>query len=82
MAQPCARPAREDGGHVVAPDRRRAVADGVDAVVDAMQPSVNEPALDRMAIDARGDELPPRHAAVLPAGELGRCVESAAHTAA
>ena len=71
VAQERALAAGEHGGHVVAADRWRGVAESVDAAVDAAQPPVMQPALDAVAVDAGFVELLDRDPAVLAIRDPG-----------
>jgi hypothetical protein len=82
MAQHRALPARQDRRHVVPVHRWRFVPHGVDAVVNAAQPPVLEPALHRVAVDPLRHDLRPRHATVLALSDPDDRVEFAAHAAA
>ena len=44
--------------------------DRVDAAADAVQPAALEPVVDRPRADAELDQLPPRHDAMLPRGQV------------
>jgi len=82
VAQCRARAAGEHGRHVVGERRAPRMSDRVHAVVDAVQAAVLEPALDRVPVDARGNQLVPRHPAVLASRDAGGRGEVGAHTAA
>jgi hypothetical protein len=64
-------PGCQNGGHPPAVRAEHPVAHGVHPVVDAMKPSALEAVFDGAPADAHGPELPVRHAAVLPLGQLG-----------
>jgi hypothetical protein len=57
--------AREGGGHVIAEHRRRVMAHRVDASVQPMQPSIRQPALRPLRVDAGLSQLTRGDPAVL-----------------
>ena len=58
------------------------MTDRVDPMVNAMQPPIRQPALDRMPVHALINKLPPAHPPMLPRREPRDRVEIASHTEA
>ena len=71
MAQNCARPACEHRCRPPPIARERRVPDGVDALVEPLQPTELRPAVDRGGAHVERPELPVRDDPVLPSGEVG-----------
>ena len=81
VAENRTRAARENRRHVVREQRWRLMTNGVDAAPHESQAPVCPPALDAVAVDARGAQLRRRDPAMLPARDPRDSVEKRAHTA-
>ncbi|HEX6711762.1 MAG TPA: hypothetical protein VF066_00200 [Thermoleophilaceae bacterium] len=69
MAQHGVSASGENSGHPAAALRQTRVPDGVDALVDPMQPARPDAMVDRLTAETKRDELLILHDAVLPRGK-------------
>jgi hypothetical protein len=66
VAQRCTRAARQDGGNPTTAGIEQRVSDGIDPVVNSVEPPVREANIDSTARNPQQKQLPPRHHPMLP----------------
>jgi hypothetical protein len=64
--------ARHDGSHPAASGIEQRVSDGIDPVVNSMEPPVRKANIDSTARDPQRKQLPPRHHSMLPGREASQ----------